>query len=170
MSVPVPREVSYERLQQSLQLIEHHINRLEHSPHMTEDTVSSIRLVVDDMKTSLRASARDCITSTPYTRKTVYTFGSSSPFSVVRSVVADGASRPVRRQTKAAPHPKTPLRSSARDTPPTPCTRKTVYTFSSSSPLSVVRNVVRNEGVSRPVRRQPKLFNLCQLFDDQRSV
>ena len=80
----IPRDMSYDGLCQSLKLIEHHITVLEHSPDMVDEIVSSVRLVVDDIRTSMRASARDSVTSTPYTRKTVYTFESPLPFSVAR--------------------------------------------------------------------------------------
>ena len=95
MSQSIPRDMSYDGLCQSLKLIEHHITVLEHSPHMVDEVISSVRLVVDDIRTSMRASARESVTSTPYTRKTVYTFESPSPFSVTRRVVrkGDGSAR-----------------------------------------------------------------------------
>ena len=114
----LPREASHESVAAALQLIEHHITVLEHSPHMADATAAAIRGIVDDVRASLRASAAGRLTCTPYartsfgtsvgtpslvsaraavskpfTRATVYTFGSHRPFSVVRSSGGPGAVR-----------------------------------------------------------------------------
>ena len=104
----VTRDMGVDRLRRLLELIEHHLVVLEHSPCELDETIASIRIAVGGMKDSLRA--RDSIVTTPYTRKTVYTISSDRPLSVIkRRVTGDTSHSTARRCLTVVPLEKAAL-------------------------------------------------------------